>query len=475
MPLHLVVLVTLACCHVLGLLSAMRALFTARSSQGSIAWVMSMITFPYVAVPLYWIFGRSRFLGYGRARLAGAAELAALERDLAGHRADVSAPDRPCAACLGVLERLAGAPFTAGNEARLLVGGQATFEAIFAAVDAAERYILVQFFIIHDDDIGRELKAHLLAKAGQGVRIYLLYDEIGSHALPRSYLAELRAAGIEVHPFSTTKGWGNRFQLNFRNHRKIVVVDGKVAFVGGLNVGDEYMGRSKRFGPWRDTHLRLEGPAVTLVQLSFAEDWTWAAPGLPELDWRLRAAPDGRMDLLVLPSGPADPLESCNLYFLQAIQAATRRLWIVSPYFVPDKEVSYALLLAAMRGVDVRIMLPEKPDHIMVYLASFWYLRELEGLGVKFFRYQPGFLHQKVIVVDEALASVGTANCDNRSFRLNFEITLASPDKEFVAAVTAMLENDFARCRRATAADYTARWFGFKTAVMFARLLSPIL
>lgn len=471
----MLLLIVLGCCHVVGIASATRALFTARSSQGAIAWVMAMITFPYVAVPLYWIFGRNRFEGYVTSRREGDRVVDSLAPELNTFRAFPAplAPELP--GLIPVLERLAELPFTRDNAISLLIDGQATFAAIFAAIDAATDYVLVQFFIIRDDDLGRELKTRLMAKAKAGVRVYLLYDEIGSHKLDPAYLADLRRAGAQVSDFNSTLGWRNRLQLNFRNHRKIVVVDGRVAFVGGHNVGDEYLGKDPRLGHWRDTHVSCQGPAVSLVQLAFAEDWYWSVGQLADLNWELRPAPAGNQAVLVLPTGPADDIESCNLFFLQAIMAAKHRLWIVSPYFVPDREISSALQLAVLRGVDIRIMLPQKPDHKMVYLASFSYLPELETLGVKFYRYGDGFLHQKVILVDDTMASVGTANCDNRSFRLNFEITLAVADPVFVSQVEAMLLDDFTHCTLATADDYEDRSFLFKTGVMLSRLLSPIL
>jgi cardiolipin synthase len=471
----MLLIVILGICHAVGVASAVRALFTTRSSQGAIAWVMAMITFPYVAVPLYWVFGRNRFEGYVTSRREGDRVVDALAPELNAFRAFPvpAAPGLP--GLFHVLERLAELPFTRGNALTLLVDGQATFEAIFAAIEAAERYVLVQFYIIRDDALGQKLKTRLTDKARAGVRVYLLYDEIGSHDLDAAYLDELRQAGVNVSDFNTTLGWRNRLQLNFRNHRKIVVADGRVAFVGGHNVGEEYLGKNPRLGHWRDTHVRCLGPAATLVQLSFAEDWYWAARELPELDWELRPAPEGNQDVLVLPTGPADDIESCNLFFLQAIMAAKKRLWIVSPYFVPDREIVSALQLAVLRGVDTRVMLPRKPDHMMVYLASFSYLTDLETLGVKFYRYGNGFLHQKVILVDDVMASVGTANCDNRSFRLNFEITLAVADPAFVAQVEAMLLADFTCCTRVMADDYEERSLLFKTGVMLSRLLSPIL
>nr|WP_279343245.1 cardiolipin synthase [Fundidesulfovibrio terrae] len=468
----------LAVFHTAGVASAVNALFSTRSSQGAIAWVMSMITFPYVAVPLYWVFGRDRFVGYVSARRSGSPELDALRQELARNAANPDPAGRHPRDHLAVLEHLAGMPFTSGNGVSLLVGGEATFQAIHEAVDQARDYVLVQFFIIHDDQAGRELKKRLEAAAMRGVRVKLLYDEVGCHALPAAYLTDLRRSGVDARAFNTTKGWRNRLQVNFRNHRKIVVADGRVAFVGGHNVGDEYMGRSRRFGPWRDTHVRCEGPAAAMVQLCFTEDWYWAALTLPELAWDFSPAqglPGDGADVLALPSGPADTLETYTLAFVQLIESARKRLWIASPYFVPDREVTAALQLAALRGVDVRVMLPSKPDHRMVFLASFSYFPELERQGIKFYRYQPGFLHQKVVLVDSDLACVGTANCDTRSFRLNFELTMVVAQREFASQVEGMLEVDFAQCFRATAFDYEGRWFGFKAAVRLARLLSPIL
>jgi cardiolipin synthase len=235
------------------------------------------------------------------------------------------------------------------------------------------------------------------------------------------------------------------------------------------------MGRSKTFGPWRDTHAQLEGPSVHAVQLSFLEDWYWATHEVPELNWIPVAAADGEQDVLVLPTGPADSLESCGLFFIQMISMATNRLWIASPYFVPDIHVIAALQLAALRGVDVRIMLPERPDLLLVYLASFSYLQELEDVGVKIYRYQPGFLHQKTLVVDNRWAAVGTANLDNRSFRLNFEITVLVEDRGFAAEAAKMFEDDFAECRIAEADDLEKRSLWFKIGVRIARLMSPIL
>lgn len=463
------------CLYLAGFAAAIHALLYSRTPQGAIAWASWLAMHPYIVLPMYLIFGRGKFEGYVRARRAGDSQIdhiaRALEKKMRLFRVRTNEIDQSYRA----LEQFPKLPFTSHNDAKLLVNGQAAFDAMFAGIDAAEAYILVQFYIIRDDNIGRELKQRLEAKARTGVRVYLLYDEIGCYHLPKTYRRELAEAGAVILPFRTSRGLRNRFQINFRNHRKIVLVDGRVAYVGGMNVGDEYLGRSPRFGPWRDTAVEVTGPVVDAIQFSFLEDWHWATGDVPDLEWSPRPAEVGNQNALVLASGPSDDLETCELFFLHSINAAKRRLWIASPYFVPDEPLISALQLAAIRGVDVRIMLPERPDHKLVYLAAFSFIEECEPTGVKFYRYEPGFMHHKVILVDDNFAAVGTANFDNRSTRLNFELMLLFADEPFASQVSRMLEEDFSNCQLATAEAFAARGFWFHVAVRIARLMSPVL
>jgi cardiolipin synthase len=460
--------------HILGLSSSMHALMSTRTSQGTIAWLVALNTFPYIAVPAYWILGRSRFHGYVRARQADQRKSApfvkALEKALAPFQlpADALQP----AALAG--QRLANIPHLKGNRVKLLIDGEAAFDSILAGIDTAKEYVLFQFFIVHDDGIGRRVQTHLIEKANQGVRVYFLYDEIGCHDLPASYIQEMQAAGIQVSAFHTRKGPGNRFQINFRNHRKVVVVDNRLAWIGGHNVGDEYLGKNPKFGHWRDTHVRIEGPAVLAAQLSFVEDWRWATETVPELDWSPSASADGDQQVLIIPSGPADELETATLMFLDAINYATRRIWIASPYFVPDDSIVDALQLAGLRGIDVRILIPDKPDHLLVFLSAYAYFEKAGRTGVRFFRYTDGFLHEKVMLIDDRVATVGTANFDNRSFRLNFEITTAVFCPTFASEVEQMFEQDFKQAREMGPRELEKKFIGFKLAVRFARLTAPI-
>jgi cardiolipin synthase len=460
--------------HLTGLYCAYRAIIYTRTAQGAIAWAVSLIILPYVSVPLYVVFGRRKFVGYVEARQRGDLAINHVAMDLKQHEIEFRTVFDEDALKVRAIETLAKMPFTSGNAVELLIDGEAIFGSILTGLREARDYVLIQFYIVNDDRLGREFKDLLVARARDGLRIYFLYDEIGCYALPNAYLDELRAAGLQVHSFLSTRGPSNRFQINFRNHRKIVIVDGRLAWVGGANVGDEYMGLDPEIGAWRDTQCRFEGPVVQCVQLAFLEDWYFAAGGIPSLDWTPQRAPGGAVDVLALPSGPADPFETASLFFVHAINAARSRLWIASPYFVPDERVVGALQLAALRGVEVRILLPSKADHLLIYLSSFSYLEELCGLGVTIYRYQPGFLHQKTMLVDDRLAVVGTANLDNRSFRLNFEITMLCSSLEFAGRMEAMFEADFANSEVATISSLEERSGWFQFAVKVARLMSPV-
>lgn len=471
--------------QVLGFVTSIRAIMETRTSQGAIAWGISLNTFPYVAVPAYWVFGQSKFADYDVVRrkniLASSETGRATARVLEDQEMLLVPETEYQQHQAALLEQLAKLPITRYNDADLLVDGKATFDAIFAGLESATDYILVQFYIMRADELGQKLKRVLIQKALAGVKVYVLYDEMGSK-LTKPYIDELRAAGVLIFPFNTTQGKGNRFRLNFRNHRKIVVVDGRIAYVGGSNVGDEYLGKHPTLTPWRDTHVAVRGPVVQFVQVSFVEDWLWAVGSTPnwqqgeerELDWTPNKAPEGDTLALCLPTGPADDLETCTLFTLHAINSAKERLWIVSPYFVPDEQLMSALQLAGLRGVDVRILIPENPDQNLVYWSSFSYLHDAEQAGVKIFRYQKGFLHQKVMLIDDEAATIGTVNFDNRSMRLNFEITMLIGDKDFAKEVEAMLAEDFANSHQVHATDFSEASFWFKLVVRVARLLAPI-
>ena len=468
--------------ELLAIVSIANVVMKARSAAGAWGWSMAMLAIPFLAVPLYWILGRQQFRGYvenlREVQASNERIFDELVTTLEPHFAELTPRERRYG---GVLERLSERRWTRGNEVCLLIDGEMTFDTIFRSIREAEHYVLVQSFIVKADELGDRLRETLEERARAGVRVYFVYDEIGSHGLSRRYLRSLRDAGVEVHPFHSTQGPSNRFQINFRNHRKIVVVDGRIGFVGGHNVAEEYLGKSERFGPWRDTHVQLVGPSVLSLQMVFLADFYWATRRVPELFWDQVSIGDGsacgagESKVLTLPTGPIERIEGGTIFFLNAITRARERIWIATPYFVTDESIRSALLMASLRGVDVRIMIPDEPDKRIPWLATFSYLPEMEAGGVRMFRYERGFLHQKVILVDDCFSSVGTANLDNRSMRLNFEVSAVVLCEAFAEQLESMLEADFSRCREIDGSDYTSRPVWFRVAVKLARLASPVL
>jgi cardiolipin synthase len=328
----------------------------------------------------------------------------------------------------------------------------------------------VQFYIVHDDGLGRELKDRLLAASRRGVRCWLLYDSVGSKGLTDAYLSELRDVGVSVQAFVTNRQFGRQFQINFRNHRKLVIVDGRVAFFGGLNAGDEYLGLGV-LGSWRDTHIQVEGPAVMALQVSFQEDWYYACKEVPDIPFEPRVA--GDQTVLAFASGPTESWNLTAAIYAEIIHDVRKRLWIASPYFVPDPMLRTAIGHAALRGVDVRIILPQKPDHLLPWLSSYTFYPLMREAGVKVWRYQRGFMHQKVLLADDDLAIVGSANLDFRSFMLNFELSAVIQDAAFAKTVEKMFEKDFARSEAENLQKFEKAKFLFRLKCRLAALMSP--
>lgn len=462
--------------YIVGLVAAAHAALNTRTAQGAVAWTLFLLMFPFLGLPAYLVFGRNKFQGLAEAFEASEARIRDLIAEVRKNIAPWRIEPAEGPSWHRALRRIAsGAGLTRGNRATLLIDGEATFDDLLAGIAAAERYVLFQFYMIHDDGLGRRVRNALIERARAGVEVRVLYDEVGSSGLPGSYVRELERNGISVSSFKPTQGMFNRFQLNFRNHRKMVVVDGRVGWVGGHNVGDEYLGLDPKFSPWRDTHVRIEGPAVLQLQAAIVTDWYWATRELPDLDWAPQPSPDGDQLAMIVPTGPTGHLETASLLFVSALSAADKRIWLTAPYFVPDEAVMKALKLAALRGLDVRIMTSGKGDSLPVYLAAFHYLYELRDLGIRFYSYEPGFLHQKVMLIDDDIAAVGTHNFDNRSFRLNFEVMAVIVDHDFAREMAAMFEGDFAHAKRLDPNELDRRPIWWWLGVRLARLASPVL
>lgn len=469
--LHIVAAI-MAAIYVLAFVCAVREIMISRTSQGSIAWILALALLPFPTTLLYLIVGWKAFDDYATDRIRNGRAARPLRAK------DLALIDHATSDLWPVQSKVSEVPFLSGNEVELLVDGHATFDSIFAGIAAARSYLLVQFYIVRDDALGKELAERLIERANAGVKVYLLYDDIGSTGMPRRFRSQLRAAGINVAGFNQRHKFLRLYgptRINYRNHRKIVVADGEHAWVGGHNVGVEYLGQDPRFGRWRDTHVRVSGPAALACALLFREDWEWATGEVLPSNPPASVATPGEQSVLVMGTGPADRLEECAIAFTDIIGRARHRLWIVSPYFVPDTDIRTALFAAKLRGVDVQIMLPNEPDHKLVWLASIAHADAMIEHGITIQRYQAGFLHQKVLLMDDQIATVGSVNFDNRSFAINFEITIWFTDPQAISEVEAMLVKDFESCRKVSLEEVRSRSWVMRFMTQAARLLSPVL
>lgn len=458
-----------------GAVLAVHAVIHVRSARGAAAWLLGLLLVPVVAIPLYLIFGRARFRGYIRAKRLATRE----------HREKLSHVYESLHACRSeaipglerlqaLAEKLAGFPFLHGNHADLLIDGDHTYGAMMESIASARKYVLFQFYTISNDDTGRKFWELLRECCRRGVTVLVLCDEIGSWEMGKEEIESLQTCGAQVRRFNSTRGAGNRFQINFRNHRKIVIVDGVIGFEGGFNIGDDYLGRNPEYGHWRDTHLRLEGPVVLALQLVFLQDWYWATEQIPDLDWNIRCEDGFRQTMLVLAPGPADALPACSLFLMELFGLARERIWITTPYFVPDEPLLAALQAAALRGVEVRILIPSRTDHYLVHLSSLSHCEDAMRAGVRFFRYRDAFLHQKIFLVDQILAGVTSINLDSRSLHLNFELGVFITEGSFLTQIREMLERDFAMSSLMTVEEIARRPWLNRLVIRSARLMAPL-
>ncbi|MCF3935560.1 cardiolipin synthase [Acuticoccus sp. M5D2P5] len=460
--------------HISGSLCALHAAYHAHTTEGGIAWAVSLIAFPWLALPAYALFGppASNTLTMQLQNVRSQA----LPPMLVAVPPEAFVPDDHTAPRFDFLADLGPTPITRSPKPELLVDGPEIFKHFFDVVESAERDLSIQFYIMRSDKIGTKFRDALIARAREGVRVRLLHDSIGARNAGSAYWRALRDAGVEVRSFDVRRRMSRILYINFRNHRKIVAADGRVAIVGGPNLADEYLGPSQWFPDWRDTAVRLTGPAAAIATTTFFEDWVWTGGTLdrPFLDPEPGEAGQ-TSPILLYPTGPADALPACSLGLIHLITEAQKRVWIATPYFVPDLDVLTALRVAALRGVDVRIIIPDIPDHKIVWYAAFAYAEDVLRTGAKIYRYQPGFMHQKTVLIDDWAAGIGTVNLDSRSLRLNFENMVYVFDPTFNEEVAAMLENDIARSKSYDEEAHAARPRKIRILAPAARLLGPLL
>ena len=367
-------------------------------------------------------------------------------------------------------------PVTVNNRSKILTNGDQKFKEVKKDLLNARHHIHLEYFIIKKGGIGDEIKDILIKKAKEGLEVRVIYDSVGSWRLGRKYIEELKQAGVNIVGYLPVLVPGLSRQLNYRNHRKIIVVDGKIGFTGGINIGDEYLGKDERLGFWRDSHIKIEGEAVYELQNIFINDWYFCTKeNLDDLKYFPKLEHYGEQLIQIASSGPDSEWESIMQSYFSLISYATDRVWITTPYLIPSDSVIVALKTAALSGVDVRIIIPNIADHIIAFWGSRSYVEELLKAGVKIYCYTKGFVHAKSMVVDDIVASVGTANLDNRSFHINFEVNAFIYDKTIAKRIEKDFLNDFNHCEEIIYEEYKNRPTTQKLKESIGKLLSPIL
>ena len=448
-----------------------------RAPLATLTWILALAALPYLGFVIYYFLGPQRLRKHQLRRLRAQAALYA-HADVERLRQTGVVP--PLA--LAQLARLGAAacdiPVATATRVELLVDGARTYDAIFEAIRAARDHVHLEYYIFEPDGIGTALRDLLIDKARAGVRVRLLIDALGSQRIGRRFLAPLIAAGAQVARFHDTRiGRRLRPVTNYRTHRKIVICDGTTGFTGGINVTDEEDPRT-RADAYHDVHLLLCGSVVHWLQLTFLEDWLYATRGSPQalaadLPRLLPAIAPAPHPVQIVTSGPDNELEPIHRIHLAAIGAATRRAWLTTPYFVPGEPALMALANAALRGVDVRVLVPRRSDSRVVSAAARSYYDELLAAGVRIWEYEARMLHSKTLVVDEACAIVGTANFDNRSFRLNFEICAVVYGPHLAQQLAAQFEADLKASAPVRASRHPS--FVGRLTEAVARLFSPLL
>jgi len=454
------------------------AIVRRRGFASTLAWIFAIIAIPGAGVLAYLLLANPHV-----ARTRRAKRQATLEFRQRRGRARGPAGERPARlspAERGVLrlaERLSDIAPVGGNRASLASSNDEAARRVSEGIASARRSIWAEYYMVKSDATGREFLAHLARRAREGLDVRLLYDAVGSWGIDAAALDALRKAGGHVEVFLPINPLRRRWAVHLRNHRKILVIDGNVAMTGGMNIGDEYSGHRGRgfVRAWRDTLLVLEGPAACALGEVFAEDWSFATGTEEILEVPRGAEEDGGSLVAVLPSGPDQEANAVRLAYFAGITSAVSRCWIASPYFIPDGPTNRALVTAALRGVDVRILLPEKNDVTLMGPAGRSYYAALVRAGARIFEYRPAMLHSKLMSIDGRWCLIGSANVDVRSFWLNFEISALVFDPAFAADVEAQFEKDLGESREITPEILSGRGFFAALGEGVARLMSPLL
>ena len=466
-----------------------------RDPARTVTWLLIFLLLPGIGLLIYIIFGRNirKIKIFKTQKLANDIKEAKIFENLEEIRELVNLEqysiknktieneeleDYPKKRVISLLLNTGIFPFTTNNNVDVYVDGIQKFDNLIKDIKSAKHHIHLEYFIIKDSEIGRKIKDLLIEKSKQGVKIRILYDDVGCWRFwfNRKFFNEMKSHGIDIMPFLPAKFPIIGSKLNYRNHRKIVVIDGEIGYTGGINIGDEYIGKNKKFGYWRDTHIRLKGSSVYMLQMIFLIDWYYTTKEVilnkkyfPKMDYC------GDSMVQVVASGPDSDWEAIHYAYFTAICEAKKSIYIETPYFIPDESILRALKSASLSGIDVRIIFPKIADHKMVNNASYSYFEDILKSGGKVYLYNKGFIHSKIVIIDDKIASSGSANMDLRSFMLNFEINAFIYDKDIIKVMTKDFFDDINQSEEINHEKFKNRSIIKKTRESIARLFSPIL
>ncbi len=450
-----------------------------RNIQGTIAWILLLNILPAFGFFIYIIFGR-RISKSNMFRLKKE-EDKALKLNLdATYKSLKNYNSIKNRRMIYSLTKLSNAAYTTNNNVDVFIESNSFFDELLDSLRKAEEYIHIQFYIFKDDEIGSKIIDILLEKVSQGVEVRLLYDCVGSRGFSDKSIQKLKKSGCKVGAFYPSFLKIFNINLNYRNHRKIVVIDGEIGFIGGFNIGDEYLGKNKKFGNWRDTHTKIIGSAVNDLNLRFMMDWRYTTREDLNFTKYINneiSNSEGSCGVQIVSSGPdLFEIDEIKYGYMKMINQAKKYLYIQSPYLILDESLLDALKIAAISGVDVRIMIPSKPDHPFVYWASYSYAGELIKFGVRIYTYDKNsFLHAKTVVIDDNICSIGTANMDIRSFELNFEVNAFIYCDKIASKQKSIFEEDIKNSIEITREIYDNRSKTIKIKESISRLISPVL
>ncbi len=474
--------------HILNIITILYMVFKEKRSANSIiAWIFILTLLPYIGFIIFILVGRK--VNTSNIFIMKKSEMKFFERyinELKNTNTLINdLKDSNNYEIIKAVECMEYAPYRENNEVQLFFDGKELFNEILDSLKKAEKSINIQFYIFKNDEIGSEILNILKEKAKSGVEVRLLYDSIGSRSLTKRKLKDVIDAGVKVGEFFPALLRLININMNFRNHRKIIVIDDKIGFVGGFNVGDEYLGKDPKFGYWRDTHIKFEGEAVKDLNLRFLADWRYATKEDVNLTSNLKninlnhipGSTYSKCGMQIVSSGP-NPYNRYEIKwsYLEMIQKAKNYIYIQSPYLILDDSISDSLKLASISGVDVKIMIPGKGDHPFIYWANLAYAGDLLNFGIKIYHYDKNaFIHSKTVVIDDKVCSIGTANMDTRSFQLNFEVNALIYSEEIAKKQYKQFEKDILLSKKLTIEEYLNRSTSVKFKEGFSKLFSSVL